>query len=193
MDRRSFLSTTTFAALATAIETIAQIETHAREPFIVETNHSRDGYPDVTPVTGVGRITCKLRSSDTGGRLAIMENVSPQYAGPPLHSHDDVDEWFYVAEGEFLFEIGGKLHHVGAGASLFGPMKIPHRFMITSKTPGRLLVAFQPGAHMEDFFVEMTNFRNAHSDATPTQLKAIWTKYHMQLLGEPLPPPTAVS
>jgi mannose-6-phosphate isomerase-like protein (cupin superfamily) len=32
----------------------------------------------------------------------VMEHQNQKKGGPPLHLHHDVDEWFYVIEGDYL-------------------------------------------------------------------------------------------
>ena len=41
----------------------------------------------------------KSDAQSTGGRVAVIEHVSPPGNGSPLHRHTREDEWFYVIEG----------------------------------------------------------------------------------------------
>src|SRR5918996_5203182 len=61
---------------------------------------------DPTVVQGMpGRVKVLLRGADSGGRLALMDNVVPAGAkGPPLHHHD-FDEAFYMLESEATFQL----------------------------------------------------------------------------------------
>ncbi len=49
----------------------------------------------------------KISGNDTENDLAVFEQtgLSPN-GGPPLHIHPFQDEWFYVIEGEYLFQVG---------------------------------------------------------------------------------------
>ncbi|MEO8762998.1 MAG: hypothetical protein ABI416_01865 [Ginsengibacter sp.] len=49
----------------------------------------------------------KISGIDTENDLAVFEQtgLTPK-GGPPLHVHPKQDEWFYVIEGEDLFQIG---------------------------------------------------------------------------------------
>jgi len=97
------------------------------EPIIVgpgQTRHA-DGRSLVVP----DELQCKVRTSDLGGRLCITLADHAPWEGPPLHTHRDGDEWFYVIKGEFVYEVGGKLHRVVEGGSLVAPQKIPHRYI----------------------------------------------------------------
>ena len=96
------------------------------EPIIVGPGQTRHagGRSFVVP----DELQCKVRTSDLGGRLCIMLADHNPWEGPPLHSHRDGDEWFYVVKGEFVYEVGGKLYRVVEGGSLVAPQKIPHRY-----------------------------------------------------------------
>lgn len=49
---------------------------------------------------------CKLTSDDSRGLLSMFGlNVRPK-AGPVRHVHRREDEWFYVAEGDFVLKSG---------------------------------------------------------------------------------------
>ena len=66
--------------------------------------------PGEGKVVGVLRdqSTFKVRSEETGGAYAILEQKIPTGHGPPLHVHRHETEIFYVLEGEFEITIGGQ-------------------------------------------------------------------------------------
>jgi quercetin dioxygenase-like cupin family protein len=46
-------------------------------------------------------IRVRLRGEDSGGELAVIEEVlGAEFEGPPLHVHPSFGEGFYVLEGE---------------------------------------------------------------------------------------------
>jgi quercetin dioxygenase-like cupin family protein len=50
---------------------------------------------------GGGNIRVRLRGEDSGGELAVIEEVlGAEFEGPPLHVHPSFGEGFYVLEGE---------------------------------------------------------------------------------------------
>ena len=65
--------------------------------------------------------TIKADGKATGGHCAVIEVLSPQGNGPPLHVHRNEDEWFYVLEGEMLFWVDGKTIKCGPGSFAFAP------------------------------------------------------------------------
>jgi hypothetical protein len=48
-----------------------------------------------------GPLTFKVRGEQTDDRLTVFENVIPPGQGPPLHTHANEDESWYVIEGSF--------------------------------------------------------------------------------------------
>ncbi len=68
----------------------------------------------------------KVSGADSGGRLAMLEQIgqSPN-GGPPRHLHADQDEFFYALEGRYRFEVGDQSFELGAGDSIFAPRGVP--------------------------------------------------------------------
>lgn len=131
---------------------------------------------------GVSAIDFKMSSQDGSG-LFVLENTFHAKGGPARHLHHDQEEWFYVLEGEFLFEVGQERFRLNPGDSLLAPRKVPHVWAYVGDAPrGRILVAFQPAGNMEAFFREVTR-----ADAMPPQDPELWRAYGMELLGPPLP------
>jgi quercetin dioxygenase-like cupin family protein len=76
-----------------------------------------------------------LRSEESGGHVAVCENVAPaRWPGPPLHHHD-FDEAFYVLEGELIFQVGDALITKRAGEFAFAPRNVVHTFATTATRP----------------------------------------------------------
>ena len=83
----------------------------------------------------------KATGEQTGGRLAVIEDLAPRGGGTPLHVHQADDETFYVLEGELTFWLGeappvraaaGSFVHVPGGAS--------HAFRVDSETARYLII-----------------------------------------------------
>jgi quercetin dioxygenase-like cupin family protein len=97
-------------------------------------------------------INVRLRSEQTKGRLAVMENrVSADFAGPPLHVHPDFDEAFYVLEGELIFQLGDERLTAAAGTLVFAPGETPHTYANHSGKEARVLLLCTP-AGFERYF-----------------------------------------
>lgn len=129
---------------------------------------------------GISSIDFKVSSQDTSG-LFILENTFRAKGGPARHLHYDQDEWFYVVEGEFAFEIGPERLRLSPGDSVLGPRRVPHVWAYVGNAQGRILVAFTPAGQMEAFFREVTK-----ANAMPAQDPELWRAHGMELLGPPL-------
>src|SRR2546425_4701851 len=93
--------------------------------------HIRLGGPGGEP------IDCKVSAQDTNGAMCVFEFNC--LSGGPRHLHHDQDEWIYVIDGEFQFEVGDKRFRVGTGESVFIPRKVPHVWACVSGKPARIL------------------------------------------------------
>lgn len=141
---------------------------------------------------GISVLHFKLTARETAGGLFIVENSFKEKGGPPRHLHPDQDEWFYIVEGEFRFEIGDEgsteSFTLKPGDSIVGPRGVPHVWAFAgdavgaSAGAGRILIAFTPAGKMEDFFREVTK-----SNAMPRPDPALWRAHGMEVLGPPLP------
>ena len=94
----------------------------------------------------------KVSGKDTEGRCVVFDTLPAQKVGPRLHLHSDCDEWFFVREGEFKFQVGTDIMRLTSGDLLLVPRNMQHAFVKTSEGVGRLIVMHQPAGTMEEFF-----------------------------------------
>src|SRR5262245_15144407 len=113
--------------------------TDAMQPIVV-------GPGEGTTIQGPvgGPLTFKVRGQQTGGGLTALEHVTPPGQGPPLHTHDDEDESWYVLDGELECRLGEELRRAPAGSFVFVPRGTPHCFANVGDEPARILVLFTP-------------------------------------------------
>lgn len=91
--------------------------------------------------------------ADTGGCLTIMESAGQTPGtGPRRHVHTHEDEAFFVIEGTYRWELGDRSRDVGAGATIWLPRGVPHRFVV-GPTGGRMLHLYTPGG-IDRYFSE---------------------------------------
>lgn len=144
------------------------------------------------PLNIVGETTLvKLAPEDCEGRYAVFHLDAPPMSGPPLHVHTKEDEFFYVLEGELVFEVDGVCHTVRAGGSVGLLRGTPHRYQNFTDKPARLLIVATPGdfAH---FFEELSAITPVGGLPTMDQLLLLDAKYGLTTLGPPmLTPPLA--
>ena len=129
---------------------------------------------------GISVIDFKVLPRDSEG-IFIIENTFHARGGPARHMHYEQDEWFYVAEGEFIFEVGSDKMRLKEGDSLLAPRKVPHVWAYDGDAQGKIVIAFMPAGQMEAFFREVTK-----ANAMPPQDPALWRAHGMELLGPPL-------
>lgn len=100
----------------------------------------------------VNTLDIKISSKDTNGGLAVFEQIGlTPNGGPPLHIHPYQDEWFFVTEGEYYFQVGEDKYILKTGDTIFLPKNVPHAFIQVSEK-ARTLVSYLPAGKMEDFF-----------------------------------------
>ncbi len=123
-----------------------------------------------------------LSTSDTGGRMCVVESTSPALAGPPRHVHAQEDETFLILSGEVEFWLDGQRLRRGPGESAFIPRGAEHTYK--ALTESRFLVVLTPGG-FEGFFAEMAaNGYCVPEDMGPIVESA--TRHHLTFTGPPL-------
>jgi mannose-6-phosphate isomerase-like protein (cupin superfamily) len=123
---------------------------------------------------GISTLTFKVSGQESSG-LLVIENAFCDKGGPPRHLHYDQDEWFYVLEGEFLFEVGQEQMRLSMRDALLAPRKVPHVWASVGEAGGRILIAFNPAGKMEAFFRQV-----AGANAMPPQDPALWREHGME-------------
>jgi mannose-6-phosphate isomerase-like protein (cupin superfamily) len=138
------------------------------------------------PLYVVGdEVRVKISSRDTRGAFAVFEDQTPPLQGPPLHLHHVQDEWWYVLEGNYLFEVDGRQIHAGPGATVFAPHGTRHTFQNIGSTPGRMIITVVPGG-LDIFFEELSAAVPPGTVPDPAKLAPLFQKHGLELLGPPL-------
>lgn len=130
-----------------------------------------------------GPTTIKIRSEDTDGSFALLENLIAPGEGPPLHVHGAEDEMWYVLDGHFRFRVDERILDAPAGSFVFVPRGTAHCLQNTSDAPARLMVMFTP-AGMERFFEEHATLPAGPID--PAVYREIARRSGMSVAGPPL-------
>jgi len=121
-----------------------------------------------------------VSGEETNGNYAVIEMLVPDGGGPAPHAHPDIQEMFYVLEGEFEFKTEAGKQVVTTG----GLVNIPfgggaHCFKNASGKAGRLLCTVIP-AGLDDLFKEMGEL------AAPGEFRPMpeMTQERMELMRE---------
>jgi quercetin dioxygenase-like cupin family protein len=180
MRRRSFLKGAAAAFPIAGLSAFALSRADAAAASGVHPVGAGEDRLGETHSLGFSTILFKALPSETNGGLLAIEHVHLGNGGPPVHFHHSQEEWFYVMEGEMLFQVGEERKRLRAGESLLGPRGVPHGFVGVGETPGRMVIAFTPAGKMEQFFREVAVPNGPKMDA------AVFARYDMQWVGPPI-------
>jgi quercetin dioxygenase-like cupin family protein len=182
MKRRNFIKS---SPLIPAVTTSPNLMIYGGIPLDGKPIHVASGHDRFGKKTQVGRavLDCKISGKDTNGNLYVFES-SQNYReeGIPLHMHPDLDETFYILEGNVKIKIGEEKYRLGPGDTIFAPRNIPHGCVTNSATPSKLLIIVQGAGKMEMFFKELSKLK----EFTPPVVAEIYDKHNMVLMGPPL-------
>ena len=70
----------------------------------------------------------------------MLEMTLPVGSSAPLHVHDDLDDTWYVLDGEMVVRCGDEVSVVGAGHWVSMPRGVPHTFRMVGDRPARILL-----------------------------------------------------
>jgi mannose-6-phosphate isomerase-like protein (cupin superfamily) len=102
---------------------------------------------------GNSEVIFKAVGADTHGHLGLFENlIQPGGTAPELHLHRQMEELFYVVEGEVEIQVGEKIVQGQPGAFVLVPRNTPHTFANHGTKPAKLLIMFCPGGEREKYF-----------------------------------------
>jgi quercetin dioxygenase-like cupin family protein len=181
MRRRKFVWT---ALAVFPLSIFAKINTRSmdrtKEGFKVSAGEARFGRHFEMKGVTLNVLDMKISPKDTDGDLVVFEqNGFTQNGGPPLHIHLYQDEYFYIVEGEYLFQVGNDQYLMNAGDTIFLPRKVQHAFaQLTEK--GKVIVSYMPAGKMEDFF------RTTDAWTTPptkAEIEKVFEYHDMKVVG----------
>lgn len=133
----------------------------------------------------------RLDATDTGGALAIADELGRAGLATPMHRHSREDETLVVLDGEVTAWIGDETHQARAGDALWLPRGVAHGFRVDSDT-ARILNLLTP-AGFEAFFRDIGE--PARADELPptstfppdaARMAAVAASLGVEILG-PLP------
>jgi len=91
-----------------------------------------------------------IGGEQTSGRYSVCEFWAPPGCQTPLHVHNELDEGWYVVEGELSVWVGDdKIHVLGPGDFAEGPRGVPHTFEVTGTDNLRGIITALPAGFEE--------------------------------------------
>jgi quercetin dioxygenase-like cupin family protein len=73
-------------------------------------------------------ITLKVIGEETEGKYSVWEIEVPPQNGPPSHYHTNLEEGFYVLEGEFSFQHNERTINATTGSFTHIHKEVVHRY-----------------------------------------------------------------
>ena len=100
-------------------------------------------------------LTFLATGNETDGKYFLSETIIPSGdSGPPLHTHSNEDEGFYLKSGALTFSVDGETIKLRAGDYLNIEKGEEHTWKNESDSEAELLVTFVP-AGIENMFKEL--------------------------------------
>ena len=186
MRRDTFLFST-MALLGTRFfRKLKSLQTgRAIKGFKVNAGEARFGRHYKMKGVTLNNLDIKISGSDTADDLAVFEQTGlTQNGGPPLHIHLFQDEWFYVIEGNYLFQVGDDRYSMSPGDTIFLPRTVPHAFVQLSDR-GKMIVSYLPAGKMEAFFKITDQWE---TPPTQAEIARVFEAHDMKIVGKPLNP-----
>lgn len=184
MKRRKLIITAlAFYPVNLFAKIISGISLTTKKGFKVNAGEARFGVHYKMKGVTLNTLDIKISGKDTENEIAVFEQtgLTPK-GGPPLHIHPHQDEWFYVIDGEYLFQVGEDKYFLKTGDTIFLPRNVPHAFIqLTDK--GKMIVSYIPAGKMEDFFATTDNWA---SPPTSEEIARVFEDHDMKVVGPPL-------
>ncbi|MGB5074492.1 MAG: cupin domain-containing protein [Bacteroidota bacterium] len=151
--------------------------------FKINSGEARFGVHYKMKGVTLNTLDIKISGTDTDNDLAVFEQtgLTPN-GGPPLHVHPFQDEWFYVVEGDYRFQVGDDKHQMKAGDTIFLPRNVPHAFIQLSEK-GKMIVSYLPAGKMEAFFQATDQWT---SPPSKDEIAKVFEDHDMKIVGPPL-------
>ncbi len=184
MKRGNFIiAVLAFIPLAFIARTKTTFQMRTKEGFKVNAGGARFGEHYKMKGVTLNTLDIKISGTDTENDLAVFEQtgLTPN-GGPPLHIHPFQDEWFYVIEGEYHFQVGNDKYEMKSGDTIFLPRNVQHAFIQLSEK-GKMIVSYLPAGKMEAFFKVTDKWT---SPPSKEEIVKVFADHDMKVVGPAL-------
>ncbi len=130
-------------------------------------------------------IAISIPTQATGGSFSVFEGWTKPLQGPPLHRHRDHDEWWYILDGAFRFEVDGQEIYAATGDTVFAAKGSRHTFQNIGATVGHTVTTVVPGG-IDVFFEELETVAPRGTAPDRAKLLPVFEKHGQELLGPPI-------
>jgi mannose-6-phosphate isomerase-like protein (cupin superfamily) len=130
----------------------------------------------VTGELGVVGARFIVAGGPTEGRFALVEHpIVPRGLAAPVHIHTREDEFSFVLEGRWGFQLRSDVVYAEPGDLVYKPRDVWHTFWNATDQPARLLEIISP-AGFEQLFVELAELLETDPDNVDA-INALGAKY----------------
>jgi quercetin dioxygenase-like cupin family protein len=184
MKRGHFiLAALALAPITTFAKSMINMKERMKIGFKVNSGDARFGTHYKMKGVTLNVLDVKISGKDTDGDLAVFEqNGFTPKGGPPLHIHLFQDEFFYIVEGEYLFQVGDAHYQMKPGDTIFLPRNVQHAFAQLTES-GKVIVSYMPAGKMEDFFRATDAWT---SSPTMIEVEKVFEDHDMKVVGPAL-------
>ncbi len=129
---------------------------------------------DGTPFKASGR--------ETDGRFDLFDMEVPFASGPPLHTHAEQEDSFYVVDGVLTVQLGDEVMELLAGDFASAAPGIPHTFTnARPETPARMVNLMTPGIGFDRYIRQLGG-----PAAGPEVIEQLNRDFGVTMVGPPL-------
>ena len=126
----------------------------------------------------------RLETTNTDGRLAVLEVTIPPRTLVKPHQHSKEDEFSLILSGRVGARIGETTYEdVVAGSSIVKPRDIPHAMWNVTDEPARILEIVMP-AGLERYFEALAPILSEHGPEWTERFYQLATQYGLTILDD---------
>jgi quercetin dioxygenase-like cupin family protein len=120
-------------------------------------------------------VTFKIRGDEAATASWVEFAAAPGF-DTGMHVHHNLEETYYVLDGEFELCAGDELRSGGPGTVMLVPPGVPHRFANRTDVMAKVLLLMSPPAH-DRYFVELAEILAAAGAPDSEAIAALRSKY----------------
>jgi mannose-6-phosphate isomerase-like protein (cupin superfamily) len=122
-----------------------------------------------------------MDGGDAEGRFGLIEHpIIPRGLAAPMHLHTREDEYSFILEGRWGFQLGDDIVYGEPGDLVYKPRNVWHSFWNASDEPGRLLEIISPSG-FEHYFVELSELFSLHGPDRPDLFVELNARYGLEM------------
>jgi quercetin dioxygenase-like cupin family protein len=120
-------------------------------------------------------LTFKVRGDQAATASWVEFEAAPGF-DTGLHVHHNLEETYYVLEGEFELRAGDHTRNGGPGTVMLVPPGVPHSFANRTDASAKVLLLMTPPAH-DQYFVELADILAASGPPDSEAIASLRNKY----------------